>query len=563
MYRYCITVALGLAAWMLPQPASGIDLVNENAVCKYYKGTKEASSPRTAWTQLNFSDSKWSRGRQPFYSNESVDGGTELSDMKNGYSTVYLRVKFRVTDPSALSTATLEIQADDGYVAWINGVEIANLNKPTTTLRYNSRSTKSNKEPLSWHKSTIHNFGGITEKGWNVLGIMLLNFSKSNWDAYIDVRMTAKERETVPPEIISISPKPGELTALNAIAVTFSEPVSGLDASDLMINDYPATELKENENTFTFQFDHPAAGKIDVWWAQDHGIEDRASPPNAFDPEGSTGNDQSTWSYDLLDLVPPSLSSRMPGNGKVRQFSQAEIWFNEPVQGINPADLMANGISATAVDGFGAGPYVFQFDNVALNQVELSWADDHDITDFNKTPNAFDAQAWTVQVDPTHNPGDVVISELSAAHTKAYKRVDGDWIELHNRGDAGVNLEGWSLTDDRENLTKWIFPNVSLGAGNRMVVFATGEDTKSTSLSKPSHSNFKLNPNGEYLALCSPETPRRAVSAVQFPEQAAGVSYGLNKNDEWVYFSKPTPGAANGTDTSRYDSTSRSAIRVP
>ena len=80
-------------------------------------------------------------------------------------------------------------------------------------------------------------------------------------------------------------------------------------------------------------------------------------------------------------------------------------------------------------------------------------------------------------------------------------------------------------------------------------IFWSGEDIKNSSLTKPSHTNFKLNPNGEYLALCSPESPRRTVSEVRFPEQAAGVSYGLNKNDEWVYFSKPTPGAANGTAT--------------
>ncbi|MDP6082685.1 MAG: lamin tail domain-containing protein [Verrucomicrobiota bacterium] len=549
MKRHYAKLALVLATLAVPRLANGIDLVKEGVIFKYHKGTKEASSPRTAWTQLNFSDSTWSRGQQPFYSNETVDGGTELSDMKSGYSTVYLRVKFRVDDPAVLSTGTLEIKADDGYVAWLNGVEVANLNKPTTTLRYSSKSTKSNSEPIKWHKTTLHNFPATSEKGWNVLCIMLLNSSKANWDAYLDVRLSAKEREFVPPEIVSISPKPGELTELNTIAVTFSEPMSGVDASDLMINDYPATQLKENGNTFTFQFDHPAAGKTDVWWAPGHGIGDQASPPNAFDPEGGTGTHQPIWSYDLLDLIPPSLASRMPGNGKVRQFSQAEIWFNEPVQGINAADLMANGISAMAVDGFGAGPYVFEFDNVALGQVELSWADDHSITDFNKTPNAFEGPAWSVQVDPAHTPGNVVISEFSAAATKAYKRVDGDWIELHNRGVAEVNLEGWSLTDDGKNLAKWLLPDTTLGAGKRMVVFATGEDTKSTSLSRPSHTNFKLNPNGEYLALCSPEAPRRAVAEIRFPEQAAGVSYGLNKNDKWVYFSKPTPGAANGTAT--------------
>ena len=549
MNRYCISVALGLVAWAMPQPASGVELVKKGAIFKYHKGTKEASSPRTAWTKLNFSDTKWSRGKQPFYSNESVEGGTELSDMKSGYSTVYLRVKFRVADPSVLSTATLEVQADDGYVAWLNGVEVASLNKPTTTLRYSSRSTKSNKEPLSWHKSTIHSFGGVAEKGWNVLSVMLLNFSKSNWDAFIDVRLSAKERETVPPEIVSISPKPGELTELDAIAVTFSEPVSGVDAGDLVVNDYPATQVKENGNTFTFQFDHPAAGRTDVWWAPGHGIGDLASPPNAFDPASDSGIHQSTWSYELLDLTPPVLASRLPDDGTVRQFSQAEIWFDEPVQGVDAADLMANGVSALAVEGFGAGPYIFQFDDLALGQAELTWADDHGITDFNKTPNAFDGQAWSVRVDPAHTPGDVVISEFSAAANKAYKRVEGDWIELHNRGDAGVKLNGWSLTDDRDNLAKWVFPDMTLGAGKRVVIFATGEDIKNSSLAKPSHTNFKLNPNGEYLALCSPESPRRTVSEVRFPEQAAGVSYGLNKNDEWVYFSKPTPGAANGTAT--------------
>ena len=92
---------------------------------------------------------------------------------------------------------------------------------------------------------------------------------------------------------------------------------------------------------------------------------------------------------------------------------------------------------------------------------------------------------------------------------------------------------------------KWIFPAINLSPGKRLVVFATGENIRSSSLSKPSHTNFKLNPNGEYLALSTPEVPRQPVSEVMFPEQAAGVSYGLNENDDWVYLSKPTPGAAN------------------
>ena len=459
--------------------------------------------------------------------------------MNRLYSTVYLRRKFRVSDLHKIGAGTLEIRADDGYVAWLNGTEIANLHKPTGTLRYRSYAAKSNREPIQWHKTSIHNLGSILEDGWNALAIMLLNARNS--DALLDVRLTAKEQEFVPPEIVSISPKPGEVTTLKTIEVTFSEPMYGINAEDLMINDYRAMELQESGNKFTFHFNQPAAGTIHIWWAPGHGIGDQASPPNSFITESNKAN----WTYELLDSVPPQLASRLPNESRIRKFSEVEVWFDEPVRGVNATDLMANGITAKALSGLGAGPYIFEFDELAAGQIELTWANEHGITDFNKTPNEFDGQPWSTQIDPKFSYGDLVITELSAASTKAYKRVEGDWVEIHNRGNTTVNLDRWSLTDDKDDLAKWIFPAIDLSPGKRLVVFATGENIRSSSLSKPSHTNFKLNPNGEYLALSIPEVPRQPVSEVMFPEQAAGVSYGLNENDDWVYLSKPTPGAAN------------------
>ncbi|MED5495771.1 MAG: Ig-like domain-containing protein, partial [Verrucomicrobiota bacterium] len=362
------TLALALAAFAAP--GRGGDLIKEGAVFKYHKGTKDASSPRSAWTGIDFDDASWSRGKLPFYNNEDVEGGTELSDMKNGYSTVYIRRKFRVADPSLFGAGTLQVKADDGYVAWLNGVEIASLHKPSSTLRYSSRSAKTNREPIKWHETKIHNLGGATEKGWNVLCVMLLNFSKGNSDAYLDVRLSSKEREFVPPEVVSISPEPGELKKLDAITVKFSEPMSGIEAGDLMVNDYPALSVSAKGNAFTFKLDDLPPGKIDVWWSPTHGIGDQASPPNAFAPK----NDP--WTYELLDLVPPRLASHLPLEGTVRQFSQAEVWFDEPVQGVDARDLMANGVTAVSVTGIGAGPYLFYFKPILLGQVELTWADD-------------------------------------------------------------------------------------------------------------------------------------------------------------------------------------------
>ena len=128
---------------------------------------------------------------------------------------------------------------------------------------------------------------------------MLLNYSRSNSDAFLDVRLSANKREFVPPEIISLSPKPGDVEELKLITITFSEPISGIDAGDLMINNYPAVSIENKGNTFTFNLEEPASGTVNVWWTPGHGIGDQASPPNNFAP------DTRTWSYELLDLNPP------------------------------------------------------------------------------------------------------------------------------------------------------------------------------------------------------------------------------------------------------------------
>ena len=42
-----------------------------------------------------------------------------------------------------------------------------------------------------------------------------------------------------------------------------------------------------------------------------------------------------------------------------------------------------------------------------------------------------------------------------------------DWIEIENRGASPVNLDGWFLTDNPADLSRWRFPSVPLAAGER------------------------------------------------------------------------------------------------
>ena len=85
----------------------------------------------------------------------------------------------------------------------------------------------------------------------------------------------------------------------------------------------------------------------------------------------------------------------------------------------------------------------------------------------------------------------VLISEFLASNDGGLADESGnfeDWIELYNQGDTAINLRGWHLTDDTEDLARWRFPAVAIPPGGYLVVFASGKD-----LRKPGanlHTNF-------------------------------------------------------------------------
>lgn len=123
----------------------------------------------------------------------------------------------------------------------------------------------------------------------------------------------------------------------------------------------------------------------------------------------------------------------------------------------------------------------------------------------------------------------VIISEFLADNTNGLKDRDGDvsdWIELYNATDSSVDLGGWHLTDDAADLKKWTFPSTNLPPGGFLLVFASAKDRAVAG--QELHTNFQLDPAGEYLGLIRPDG-----STVEFdfsptyPPQLPDVSYGV------------------------------------
>ncbi len=172
----------------------------------------------------------------------------------------------------------------------------------------------------------------------------------------------------------------------------------------------------------------------------------------------------------------------------------------------------------------------------------------------------------------SRTPQDIVISEFMAINSyvpsvnsmNIYTRypwntgstgnVYPNWIELHNTGSESINLAGWFLTDNSDQLTQWQFPSnmgsaLIIEPGKYLVVFASGKKQATFPSNYPFvdgfgalHTNFSLSSAGEYLAVVCPDGMTISHEYNEYPEQFPFTSYGIAADGSVGYLTTPTPG---------------------
>ncbi len=126
-----------------------------------------------------------------------------------------------------------------------------------------------------------------------------------------------------------------------------------------------------------------------------------------------------------------------------------------------------------------------------------------------------------------------------------------DWIEIENVLARSFDIGGLHLTDNADDPNKWTFPSPTIvPAGGSVVVFASGLDISDPVLDENGfvHTNFKLDSDGEYLAITAQDGSILHDYAPQYPRQLPNVSYGLTA-DGAAYQLTPTLGQPNSGET--------------
>ena len=107
--------------------------------------------------------------------------------MSNINASAYIRLPFVVNDPALVALLTLRMRYDDGFVAFINGSEVARVNAPLTPV-YNSSATN-NHSAISAEQFRVG--PGTLQAGTNILAIQGLNLSAADADFLVQAELVA------------------------------------------------------------------------------------------------------------------------------------------------------------------------------------------------------------------------------------------------------------------------------------------------------------------------------------------------------------------------------------
>ena len=172
-------------------------VIDEGSAMLYIEAVEnlpDDGSP-TGWTVLNYDTSQddgkgdvgadWQTGTYGV-GYADADDNTNIDNDGSVYS-VYTRAGFTVADASEVVSMSLQVDYNDGFIAWLNGVEVARSNSmsgvnsvwnATTSLDHEASQTN----PPIYETFDISAFTGNLVNGGNVLAIAVWNRSSNSSD---------------------------------------------------------------------------------------------------------------------------------------------------------------------------------------------------------------------------------------------------------------------------------------------------------------------------------------------------------------------------------------------
>jgi hypothetical protein len=474
--------------------------------------------------------------------------------MYNINATCYIRIPFNVDvcDINQITSLTLRMRQDDGYIAYINGMEVHRVYFVGTPV-WNSHSTQSSPEATSaWWSYDFSAHINKLHPGSNIFTIQGLNYSANDADFLICAELEAvivsdntveeytggfnidKSTNLKARAYLSSTQK---WSALNEAVYEVSNIKNSLRITEIMYHPLDTNDPND-PNTEYIELKNIGAGTINLNLVKfDKGIDFTFGPntltadqhilvvkdKNAFEAKYGTGKYIAGEYSGSLDNGGERIRLLDARETTIQDFKYKDGW-------------------RSIVDG---GGYSLTIIN-PVNPDTNSWGEKDS---WRASAYVNGSPGWNDSgIIP--NPGAIVINEvMSHSHAEA-----PDWIELYNTTASPINIGGWYLSDSDENPLKYRFAaGKTIPAYGYVVVY---EDVNfGSSASDPGRLiPFALSENGEMVCLASALDGNSAVTGYRekedFGPSETGVSFGRyykgsTDSFNFVPMDDNTPGAAN------------------
>ncbi len=533
-----------------------------------------------AWrTETDYDDSGWVAGTGGVGYERST-GYEQFFDidvqnqMYGRNTSCYIRIPFDIT-PEGLEYAgglTLKARYDDGFVAYLNGVEVYRVLFDGTPA-WNSAASDNHSDIDAVNFETFDISGHISELrlGRNILAIQGLNAGSTSSDFLISVELVSTQGGGDVPSGVSPTAarysgpirldastvvraraqSGGNWSALNEAIYAVGPVAESLRISEIMYHpssmghpDDPNTEYIELVNVgnqtinlnlvrftngvdFTFPDVTLASGAYTLVVKDIAAFESRYGDelPIIGQYEGSLANGGER--IELQDAAGQTIVD----------FRFKDGWHDE---------TDGEGYSLTVIDPATA-------DSEALGK-KAAWRPSAEVGGSPGYDDSGDAPVPAPEPEPDDDvevgPAVVVINELLANSPPGTP----DWIELHNTTDQPIDIGGWFISDDGADLTKYEIAEGTTLAARGYVVFYEYLDFGNANV-PGCHRPFELSEDGEtvYLRSGSQGMPTDYGRKVRFGASLLGVTLGRYLGSDGTYefgaLSAATPGAANAAPT--------------
>ncbi|RIK75719.1 MAG: hypothetical protein DCC68_20750 [Planctomycetota bacterium] len=170
-------------------------------------------------------------------------------------STMFVRAAFEVDDPAEVERLTLNLRYDDGFIAWLNGVEVARANAVTIYPLWDATATAGHEaSPSAFDTFDLAAHIDLLRAGTNILAVRGLNVAVRGDDALVQFTLVGESRTGPPLAVDDVATtEEGVPVAIDVLA-NDEEGAGAINPASVVIASPPAhgTAVANADGTITY-----------------------------------------------------------------------------------------------------------------------------------------------------------------------------------------------------------------------------------------------------------------------------------------------------------------------